>query len=55
VFTMREVMGLSTEEICKELKITANNCWVLIYRARMSLRLCLEKRWFGAQSAASDS
>ena len=43
VFTMREVMGVSTEEICEELGITANNCWVLIYRARMSLRECLEK------------
>ena len=48
VFTMREVMGVSTEEICAELGITSNNCWVLIYRARMSLRECLEKRWFAA-------
>ena len=51
VFTLREVMGVSTEEICAELGITSNNCWVLIYRARMSLRQCLEKRWFNAGSA----
>ena len=46
VFRMREVMGVEVEEICKELSITANNCWVLIYRARMALRMCLEQRWF---------
>jgi len=46
VFMMREVMGMETAEICKELAITATNCWVLLYRARMSLRACLEKRWF---------
>jgi RNA polymerase sigma-70 factor (ECF subfamily) len=46
VFTLREVMGVSTEEICAEFGITSGNCWVLIYRARMSLRECLEKRWF---------
>jgi RNA polymerase sigma-70 factor (ECF subfamily) len=47
VFVMRELMGLETEEICKELGITANNCWVMLYRARMNLRQCLESRWFG--------
>ena len=48
VFVMREVMGLETDEICKELAITANNLWVILYRARMALRACLEQRWFGA-------
>jgi RNA polymerase sigma-70 factor (ECF subfamily) len=48
VFVMREVMGLETDEICKELAITANNLWVILYRARMALRACLEERWFGA-------
>jgi RNA polymerase sigma-70 factor (ECF subfamily) len=46
VFVMREVMELDTEEICKELTITANNLWVILYRARMSLRECLERNWF---------
>ncbi len=48
-FYMREIMGLETEEICKELSITATNCWVMLYRARMSLRQCLELRWFSAR------
>ena len=47
VFLLREVHGMPTEEICKELAITATNCWVLLYRARMSLRACLEVGWFG--------
>ena len=46
VFVMREVMELSTEEICKELGITATNCWVLLHRARLAMRECLETRWF---------
>ncbi len=51
VFMMREVMELESAEICKELTITANNLWVILYRARMSLRECLEKNWFGGGEA----
>jgi RNA polymerase sigma-70 factor (ECF subfamily) len=43
---MREVLELGTDEICKELTITANNLWVILYRARMALRECLELNWF---------
>jgi RNA polymerase sigma-70 factor, ECF subfamily len=46
VFMLREHMGLDTDEICKQLGVTATHCWVLLYRARMALRLCLEKNWF---------
>ena len=46
VFMMREHLGLETPEICKELEITATHCWVMLHRARMSLRLCLGKNWF---------
>ena len=55
VFKMREVMGLEISEICKELSITANNCWVLVYRARMVLRECLEMRWFGKNNLRPES
>jgi RNA polymerase sigma-70 factor (ECF subfamily) len=50
VFMMREHMGLDTDEICKELEITPTHCWVLLYRARMALRLCLDERWFGGET-----
>jgi RNA polymerase sigma-70 factor (ECF subfamily) len=46
IFLMREFLGLETAEICKDLKISSTNCWVMLYRARMGLRACLEKRWF---------
>lgn len=55
VFSMREFMGMSTEEICKEIEITPTNCWVILYRARMALRECLELNWFGHTGAAVDS
>ena len=45
-FILREIDQQSTEEICKALDITATNSWVMLYRARMSLRLCLEQNWF---------
>jgi RNA polymerase sigma-70 factor (TIGR02943 family) len=46
VFVLREIDGLKTDEICKVLNITATNCWVMLYRARMYLRRCLEINWF---------
>lgn len=45
VFSLRELMGLSTEEICREIGIKENNCWVILHRARLRLRACLEKGW----------
>ena len=45
-FVMREHLGLETAEICQELGITTTHCWVLLYRARMALRECLDTNWF---------
>ena len=52
VFMMREVMELDSNEICKELSITSTNLWVILYRARVALRLCLEQHWFAANGRA---
>jgi len=52
VFVMREVMDLGSEEICKELSITSTNLWVILYRARMALRQCLEQNWFASAGGA---
>ena len=41
-FVYREIDGLSTKEICKLLDISTTNSWVMLYRARMLLRRCLE-------------
>ena len=48
-FMMREIDGLSTEEICKVLNISATNSWVMLYRARMWLRQCLENNWLSTE------
>ena len=45
VFMMREHLGLEVGEICTELAISESNCWVLIHRARMRLRKCLENNF----------
>lgn len=45
VFMMREFLGLDTAEICIELEISESNCWVILHRARLKLRVCLEKKW----------
>ncbi|MCE2969415.1 MAG: sigma-70 family RNA polymerase sigma factor [Burkholderiales bacterium] len=46
IFALREIEGLETEEICKELGITTTNAHVMLYRARMRLREHLERHWF---------
>ena len=51
IFMMREWLELETEDICKELQITTANAWVLLYRARLRLRECLDLNWFGNQPA----
>jgi len=48
-FLQREVDEVPSEEICKVLHISPNNLWVLLHRARMALRRCLEVHWFGRQ------
>ncbi len=51
IFMMREWLELGTEEICKELAISTSNAWVMLYRARVQLRECLELQWFGNTTA----
>ena len=44
-FLFREVDGLSTQEICKILEVSATNLGVMLYRVRNRLRDCLETKW----------
>ena len=46
IFMLREVMEMTTEEICQECAITPTNLWVILHRARLTLRECLEIKWF---------
>ena len=45
LFLMREWLELSSEEICKALQLTPTNLYVLLHRARLRLRECLELNW----------
>jgi RNA polymerase sigma-70 factor (ECF subfamily) len=45
VFTLRVIEELASEDVCKELGITASNLWVILHRAKLQLRECIEKNW----------
>ncbi|WP_322976799.1 RNA polymerase factor sigma-70 [Acinetobacter pittii] len=45
VFMMREVIELSSNEICSKLELSISNFNVLMYRSRTRLRECLENKW----------
>ena len=45
-FLLREVEKIESKEICSILNITLSNLWVLLHRARLQLRECLEINWF---------
>lgn len=49
-FTLREIEGADAGEICKVLNVTETNLWVILHRARMQLRRCLETRWFNRKT-----
>lgn len=52
-FTLREIDGLTSNEICEILNITPNNLWVLLHRSRCKLRHLLEANWFSRRTAAA--
>lgn len=43
VFTMKLLEDYSTAVICRQLKITQANFWVIMHRAKLNIRACLEK------------
>lgn len=45
VFMMREFIELDSLEICEKTNISESNLNVLMYRARLKLRQCLENKW----------
>ncbi len=46
VFTLKYMNDEESETICKELEINSNNYWVIIHRAKLNLRKCIELNWF---------
>lgn len=50
VFHLREIDGQTTDDVCVALHINPGNLGVLLYRARMAMRRCLELHWFGSDA-----
>jgi RNA polymerase sigma-70 factor (ECF subfamily) len=46
IFMMREFLELDSKEICGSLNVSTSNLHVMLYRARLGLRECLENHWF---------
>lgn len=45
VFSLKVVEELESDEVCKEVGITASNLWVIMHRARLQMRECMEAKW----------
>jgi len=46
VFLLRELDGWESPAICRELNIKPSHLFVMLHRARLALRRCLELNWF---------
>jgi RNA polymerase sigma-70 factor (ECF subfamily) len=46
-FSLREIDDVDSSQVCETLNISSANLWVLLHRARMQLRKCLEVHFFG--------
>lgn len=51
VFMMREWLGFETSEICEKLGLNAENCRMIMHRARTGLRQCMTVHGHTARSA----
>jgi RNA polymerase sigma-70 factor (ECF subfamily) len=45
VFTMKHMDEEATDAICEAMKLTPSNFWVIIHRAKLNLRACIQKAW----------
>jgi RNA polymerase sigma-70 factor (ECF subfamily) len=45
VFVLKYIEEINSEEVCKELGCTSSNLWVMMHRAKLRLRDCIELKW----------
>jgi len=45
VFSMKVIEECDSDEVCKEMGISSSNFWVIMHRARLQLRECMEDKW----------
>lgn len=48
-FMLRECVGVEVDELRETLALSAGNIRVQLHRARLFLRACLERNWFGEE------
>jgi RNA polymerase sigma-70 factor, ECF subfamily len=51
LYSLREISGMETEDICKDLNISSTNSWVMLHRARLGLKQCFELHLLGGNRA----
>lgn len=51
IFLLRELEGLSRDEIAEQLRLSASNIGVILHRARLALRDCLQVHWLADRSS----
>lgn len=49
IFKLKNMEDVETDIICKELNITPSNYWIMMHRAKLQLRRCMEVGWLGAR------
>lgn len=52
-FVLRELTGMDAAAAGRTLGVTVNNLYVLLHRARLRLRRCLEHTWFAREDGPS--
>lgn len=50
VFTLKEILGFSSDEIQQMCGISTSNYHTIMHRARESLRQCLQIKWFNQEN-----
>ncbi len=55
VFVLWHLEEQPTEDVCKSLKVTSTNLWVMLHRARLRLWRCLSRNWYGLDPDDSES
>lgn len=45
VFVSKFIDETDSDSICKEFGITSSNYWVIVHRAKILMRACLDKNW----------
>ena len=49
VFVSKYIDNEDADKICKDYEISSSNYWVILHRAKLLMRSCLEKNWFASE------